>query len=229
MTDIKVIQPEELDTQDFVFEGGLFKLAKPYKSNDAENALQSGTDGGVFLPKSELKRYRIVPDAETNSLNLYEYTGSNFDKDTATLLDSVNLATIAIEVDDVAISGAILTFTDVQSGEVLSFDTALPLYSVLHQSSNSTDISGDGKSTPLVVDLIIDPDAGNLVKVTTSGVMVDSDDIVTLFNNVIQESMDFTNDTTNNSLKLTIGDTTKTVSTSRLVNSSGAVLGYILT
>lgn len=229
MTDIKVIQPEELFTQHFVFEDGFWKLAHPYVSTDAENALASGSDGGVFLSKNTLKRYRIIPDAATNSLNLYEYTSDSFDISTATLLDSVNLATIAIEVDDIGISGAVINFKDVQSGQELTFDTALPIYNVFHQYSNSTTISGDGKASPLVVDLIIDPDEKNLLKVSTTGVMVDAEDIISLFNNRIQESLELENEINEGVLKLTVGDSSRQVATSRLVNSSGVVLGYILT
>lgn len=229
MPDIKVIQPSELSTQDFIFEGGSWRLVRPYVDGDADNALTTGLQGGVILQKSELKRYRIIPDNATSQLKLYEYYGNYFDLSTATLVDSIDLANVSVEVDDVAISGSVLNFTDVQSGQQLTFDTALPIYQVAHQNSNSIAIQGDGKYSELVVDLIVEPDTRNLIKVSTYGVMVNSEDILALFNAEIDRTLNLTHESDVGQLQVTVGGTTKQVSTTRLVNSSGVVLGYILT
>lgn len=229
MPDIKIVQPEELNTNDFVFENGQFKLAKPQVSVQDQNKLQVGTDGGAFLANDQLKRYRILPDNATSSLLFYEYYGDYFDVSTAVLLDSISMATVSIEIDDIAISGSVLTFKDVQTNQELSFDTALPIYQVAYQASQSVSITGDGKHSPLVVDLVLDPDSNNLLKVSTSGVMVNAEDILSLFNRRIEESMELKNDIDTGNLVLKVGDTTLQVATSRLVNSSGTVIGYVLT
>lgn len=229
MTDIKIIQPDELSTQHFIFEDNLWKLVIPSVSADANNAITIGADGGSFLDTDQLKRYRIIPDTATNKLNLYEYIGSSFDVNTATLLDSVDLSTISIEVDDVAIAGSVLTFTDVQAATQLIFDTALPLYEVLHEKSNSISIAGDGKTTPIEIDLLLDPDSKNLIKVSTAGVNLSSDDIIYVLNQHIEQTLDLNNNTDGGTLDVTIGETTKTIATSRLINSSGVVIGYVLT
>lgn len=229
MPDIQVIQPTELSATDFVFKDDKWNLARPYLDGQADNALDVGAEGGLVLPESKLKRYRIIPDGAESRLNFYEYYGDVFDQATATLLDSVDIATISVEVDDFEINDTVILFKDVQSGKQITFDTALPIYEVLYRNSTSMQIQGNGKNSELVVDLIVDPDIGNLLKVTASGVIVSSDDIISIFNRKIDESLGIQNDVDNSVLKVTLGEAEKTVGTSRLVNSAGVVLGYVLT
>ena len=99
---------------------------------------------------------------------------------------SVDIATISVEVDDFEINDTVILFKDVQTGKQITFDTALPIYEVLYRNSTSMQIQGNGKNSELVVDLIVDPDIGNLLKVTASGVIVSSDDIISIFNGKIR-------------------------------------------
>lgn len=225
MPDITVIQPQELSTTDFVYSDGLFKLTKPAVSTDATNAIVAGTDGAAFLAASNLKKYRIVQDPLTSSILLYEYTGDDFEVSTATLLDTVS---VSLLIDDIAISGTILTFTDIQSKQSLIFDTALPLYSIFSEASSSITATGNGKDTALVLDLVVDPVLGNLLKVSASGAAVDTADVIAAVNTHLTQTLTLVNSKDTGVVSLTVGSAVATVPTSRLLNSAGQVLGYLL-
>ena len=229
MPDIQVIQPSELNTQHFVFENGRWRLAMPYVSNDAENQLVTGSDGGAFLLPSKLKRYRLIPDNAASTLSLYEYFGDYFDQSTATLLDVVDLATVSVEVDDFAISNnTVIHFKDVQTGNELTFDTALPIYEIFYANSQSVRVQGTGKHSELVMDIIINPHSNNLFKITTEGVMVDADDVISLMNSHIEQTLKLEHNASTNQLEVSLGNSKQTLNTMRLVNSSGDPIGFIV-
>lgn len=72
-----------------------------------------------LLDKSKIKRYHIEADTVTNSLNFYEYFGDVFTVWDSVLINTVDLASVSVDVDDVAINGSVLTFKDVQSDQTL--------------------------------------------------------------------------------------------------------------
>ncbi|EXB84783.1 hypothetical protein [Acinetobacter sp. 272263] len=230
MTDVQVIQPHELNQQHFNFNTATntWDILIPTVSNSDQNALLVGSDGGAFLDKSTLKRYHIVPDPLTNSLNFYEYSGDSFTVENSVLVTSVDLATISIEVDDVAIAGSVLTFKDVQTDQTLTFDTALPMYEVFYQASSAISVTGNGKDVALTLDIIVNPDSDNLLTVTAEGVMVDASKVVSTLNTYISETLKAEHQADQGQLIFKVGETEKAIPTSRLVNSAGEVIGFII-
>lgn len=127
---LSVIQPHELG-DDFYLEEGIWKVKFKASgggsvglSADGDNALTTGTDGGIYLPESLLNAYALVQDNGSAKINLYRFqAGEVFNIETAELVSSVNLIELRGVFDDVAIDGAVITFTDADSGLTLSIDT----------------------------------------------------------------------------------------------------------
>lgn len=227
MTNVNVIQPSELGS-DFVFDAQTKKWSiKPNVSADVNNAIQD--INGAFLDISTLKRYRIIQDNAARKIRLYEHA-VNQDFSQALLIDEVDMISLDAQVDDVAISNGILIFTDTQTGSQLLFDTNSPIYSVLKANSNSITISGDGKTSELMMDLIVDPSTDNLLKVTAAGAMLDKNDILALLNSAGVGAVTFTaaHEPASNLLRLNVSGVEQTIATTRLLNSSGEVLGYLI-
>lgn len=230
MPDIQLIQPHELNPQQFGFnkDTNNWDILIPTVSESSENALIHGSDGGAFLDKSTLKRYHLVPDTSTNSLDFYEYFGDSFTPENSVLVTSVDLATISIEVDDIAIAGSVLTFKDVQTDQTLTLDTALLMYDVFYQASDTINVTGNGKDVALELDIIVNPDSNNLLTVTAEGVMVDADKVISTFNNYISETLKAEHQADPGQLVFQVGETEEVIPTSRLLNSAGEVIGFII-
>ena len=232
MTDVHIIQPQEMGT-DFIFDSstGKWKLTAPALSADANNSLTTGSDSGLFLDKSVTKQYRIIQDNAARKIRLYTHLADvGFDPSTATLVDEVDLVTLDAVIDDVSIAGGVLTFNDAQTSSQLVFDTASPIYQVLTANSYAISSTGDGKTSALTIDLIVDPSTDNLLKITTSGAIVDINDILALLNSggVGTVNFSFVKNTSTENLELTINGTTQYLPINRVLNSANEVIGYML-
>ena len=232
MTDVKIIQPQEMGT-DFNFDTltGKWKLTAPTLSADANNSLSKGSDSGLFLDKSAIKKYRIVQDNTARKIRLYAHLADvGFDPSTAELIDEVDLVTLDAVIDDVSIAGGILTFNDAQTSTQLVFDTDSPIYQVLTANSYAIAVTGDGKVSPLTIDLTVDTSTDNLLKITTLGALVDKNDILALLNSSGAGTVDFSfiKNTSSENLELTVNGTTQYVPINRVLNSANEVIGYML-
>ena len=233
MTDVNIIQPQEMGT-DFTFDNstGKWKLTAPILSIDANNSLSKGSDSGLFLDKNSIKQYRIVQDNVARKIKLYSYVADvGFDVSTAQLIDEVDMVSLDAQVDDVAISNGVLTFTDTQTSTQLVFDTNSPIYQILHSNTTAINISGDGKNSALSIDLIVDTSTDNLLKITANGAVVDKNDILALLNSSgigATPTIVFSHDPASENLKISIDGVDQTIATSKLVNTSGDVLGHVI-
>ena len=233
MTDVNIIQPQEMGT-DFTFDNstGKWKLTAPILSIDANNSLSKGSDSGLFLDKNSIKQYRIVQDNVARKIKLYSYVADvGFDVSTAQLIDEVDMVSLDAQVDDVAISNGVLTFTDTQTSTQLVFDTNSPIYQILHLNTTAINISGDGKNSALSIDLIVDTSTDNLLKITANGAVVDKNDILALLNSSgigATPTIVFSHDPASENLKISIDGVDQTIATSKLVNTTGNVLGYVI-
>ncbi len=123
-------------------------------------------------------KYQLVSVPAEHKIKLYEYTGASFDITTATQKGEADISVLEHNTDDTAIEGTVITFTDSDSGESITFDTESPIFSILKANSNAIQLTGDGKNGALIATLIVDPDTNNLAKITTNGLMVDKNDML---------------------------------------------------
>lgn len=127
---IRVIQPHEFG-DDFEFSEGKWKVRFPlqsepkYKLSGVENnAIVLDVTETINLDKTKLYAYIMIQDDEQAKVFLYRYpAGTEFDHATATEVGAVDMVEINALVDDIAITDAIIEFTDVHSGNSLVFDT----------------------------------------------------------------------------------------------------------
>lgn len=181
MKTISIIQPDEFGS-DFLYEDGVWKVKFPPgkpnidpASKDAGNAVTAGTDGGAYLSEAMLCAYALTQDNVTKKIYLYQFpVGTIFDPETATLVSTVNMVDLQAVFDDVAIDGTVLTFTDADTGQTMSIDTA--------QLQRISDIQGglgievgemNGVVTPIIkIASPVIPDDHNLVEGTDAGLLV---------------------------------------------------------
>ena len=184
------------------------------------------------MSSSNIKHYQLVQDNVAREIYLYQYSANeSFDLQTAQLISSIDMLSLESQVDDVAISNGVLTFTDTQTSTQLVFDTNSPIYQILHSNTTAINISGDGKNSALSIDLIVDTSTDNLLKITANGAVVDKNDILALLNSSGSGSAPtivFSHDPTAQNLKISIDGVDQTIATSTLVNTSGDVLGYVI-
>lgn len=176
---LSIIQPSEMGP-DFRFEDDVWKVNFPAGSGggggvplstDANNAIGLGTDQGAFISTDLLGAYALTQDNGSKKINLYRFpVGAEFNPETATLISSVNLIELTGVFDDVAIDGALITFTDADTGLTLTIDTAnLQKVSDL-VGSDSVAVNLEGSLTTLSVKISPHPD--NLIQVTEDGLLV---------------------------------------------------------
>ena len=175
---LSVIQPSELGS-DFRLEDGVWKVNFPTTgggtgnelSTDANNALEVGTDGGLFLSQDLLNAYAMVQDNQSQKIHLYRFpAGSVFNPETATLVSSVSLIEMTGIFDDVAIEGDLITFTDADTGLTLTLDTAnLQRVNDLVGTGTIEVMSVNGTTT---LSVKIDPRPDNAIQVTEEGLLV---------------------------------------------------------
>jgi hypothetical protein len=234
MPNISVIQPIEMGTN-FSFD----TVEKKWKIDNSTNISQEGDNilnldesNKLKVSSSNIKHYQLVQDNIARKIYLYQYSANeSFDVSTAQLINEVDMLPLDAQVDDVAISSGVLTFTDTQTGTQLVFDTDSPIYQILHSNTTAINISGDGKNSALSIDLIVDTSTDNLLKITANGAVVDKNDILALLNSSGSGSAPtivFSHDPTGQNLKISIDGAEQAIATSKLVNTSGDVLGYVI-
>jgi len=233
MPNISVVQPVEMSVN-FLFD----TIEKKWKinnssliSSDSDNILVL-EDEKLKVSRSNIKLYRLIQDNAARKILLYQFNANEgFDVSTAQLIDEVDMVSLDDQVDDVAISNGVLTFTDTQTSTQLVFDTNSPIYQILHSNTTAINISGDGKNSALSIDLIVDTSTDNLLKITANGAVVDKNDILALLNSSgigATPTIVFSHDTASENLKISIDGVDQAIATSKLVNTSGDVLGYVI-
>ncbi len=174
-----------------------------------------------------LPKYRMVSDPSTHDIKLYRYTGE-FDLDTASLQGVANITQLQADIDDVGIDGGILNFTDVDTGESLTFDTNSILTQIVTAHTNTVRLSGNGKDVALEADVIVDSDQ-NILKVSTRGLTIDKNSLLALINaNEANNTLAFTHDNSTKKITVAVGNKTTTLDTIELTNTQGQVLGYMI-
>ena len=229
MANISVVQPVEMSV-DFFFD----TIEKTWKINNS-SLISSDSDSILVLEgdklkvsSSNVKLYRLIQDNAARKVLLYQFNANeDFDVSTAQLIDEVDMVSLDAQVDDVAISNGVLTFTDTQTDTQLVFDTNSPIYQILHSNTTAINISGDGKNSALSIDLIVDTSTDNLLKITANGAVVDKNDILALLNSSAPTIV-FSHDPASENLKISIDGVDQTIATSKLVNTTGDVLGYVI-
>ena len=233
MPNISVVQPVEMGV-DFFFD----TIEKTWKinnssliSSDSDNILVL-EDEKLKVSRSNIKLYRLIQDNAARKILLYQFNANeSFDVSTAQLINEVDMVSLDAQVDDVAISNGVLTFTDTQTSTQLVFDTNSPIYQILHSNTTAINISGDGKNSALSIDLIVDTSTDNLLKINANGAVVDKNDILALLNSSgigATPTIVFSHDPASENLKISIDDVDQTIATSKLVNTTGDVLGYVI-
>ena len=233
MPNISVVQPVEMSVN-FLFD----TIEKKWKinnssliSSDSDNILVL-EDEKLKVSRSNIKLYRLIQDNAARKILLYQFNANeDFDVSTAQLIDEVDMVSLDAQVDDVAISNGVLTFTDTQTSTQLVFDTNSPIYQILHSNTTAINISGDGKNSALSIDLIVDTSTDNLLKINANGAVVDKNDILALLNSSgigAAPTIVFSHDPASENLKISIDGVDQTIATSKLVNTSGDVLGYVI-
>lgn len=127
---LHVVETDEFG-DDFEFVDGKWKVRFPpqtepkYKlSADENNTVVLDVDETIHLDKTKLYAYIMVQDDEQAKVFLYRYpAGTEFDRTTATEVGAADMVEINALVDDIAITDAIIEFSDVHSGNALVFDT----------------------------------------------------------------------------------------------------------
>lgn len=127
---LHVVETDEFG-DNFEFIDGKWKVRFPpqtepkYKlSADENNTVVLDVDETIHLDKTKLYAYIMVQDDEQAKVFLYRYSaGTEFDRTTATEVGAADMVEINALVDDIAITDAIIEFTDVHSGNTLVFDT----------------------------------------------------------------------------------------------------------
>jgi len=209
MDKIQVVTPGNLGPQ-FSLLGGKWQITGGGVSGDTGNLLSLGTDSAPLLTAEAVKlnqlTYTFTYDSVANELVLIDSDGAR---------SNVPIQSLEASLDEVAVSGTQITFADKDSpNETLVVDFSTFLTAVARANTNAINISGDGTAgNPLTMDLVIDPNANNLLTVGVAGAMVDSNDILAILNANITNSIS----TSNNTITSTVNGVTDTAT---IVNSN---------
>lgn len=246
-TDISIIKPSELGTQ-FYFDNGKWKVVSTGGvSTDSGNILYTGSDNNVKLTsadiKSNQKTYTLSLDTVTAKIKLTDSDG---------IVTSIDTAVLQGSMDDVDISAdnSTITFYDRENSRSTAIDFSTFLTSINKANTNAISIDGNGKSTALTANLIIDPLANNLLKVSVNGCKVDPADVVALLNSStsvsltssantmsitvngkssnapIVNSLDVTKNSSASTIDISVNGVVKNVQAIRFLDSNGNVIGY---
>lgn len=181
---IRVIETSELGS-DFELIGGLWEIkfppiegVKAPLSTDSGNAIVKGTDDGLYVDATKLFNYSLVQDDANKKIHLYQHqAGTAFDVGTAVLIGSIDMVELNGQFDDIAITDAIISFTDVQNSTSHTFDTNL-FQKVADLVSDNTIVienvvDGVAKKT---LKAVLSPNVDNVIKLAPDGLMVDPAD-----------------------------------------------------
>lgn len=246
-TDINVIQPHDFGAQ-FYLENGKWKVTSSGGvSTDSDNILSVGADSKAKLTatdiKTKQKTYALSLDATTAKIKLTDSDG---------VITSIDTAVLQGSMDDVDISAdnTAITFYDRENSRSTTVDFSTFLTSISKANSNAISLAGDGKSTPLTANLIVDPLSNNLLKVSVNGCKVDPADIVALLNSstsvslsssantmtvtvngktsntTIVNSVNVAKNATSSTIDVSVNGVVKNVPAIRFLDSNGNVIGY---
>ena len=246
-TDISIVHPSDLGVQ-FYLENGKWKVASSVSvSSDAGNIITTGTDSGAKLTVADIKNnqktYALSLDGASAKIKLTDSDG---------VVTSIDTAVLQGSMDDVDISAdnTSITFYDKENSRSVTVDFSTFLTSINKANTNAISLSGNGKSTALTANLIVDPLSNNLLKVTVDGCKVDPADVVALLNSstsvalsssvntmtvnvngktsnaTIVNSVDVAKNATSSTIDISVNGVVKNVPAIRFLDSGGNVLGY---
>ncbi len=214
---IDVVQPKELSPNFFTFEKNSSKtwvLAEKFAD---------------LVDDTKRVKYKLFADNANAKIKLFEYKGT-FDVNTATLCGEADLNQINMQTDDVAIGdNDVLTFTDKETNKTVTFDKNNVLTRLLKANSQAIHLNGDGKTSDLIADLILDPSDDNIATITASGLMIDKADVLAVLNSkksVAKVGFNHKKDT--KKLEINVNDTVASVDTIEIRNSAGELIGYAI-
>ena len=176
MKNIAILQPSELGS-DFTFsqENGVWGVNFPPAvesdvniSQNTNNLIKVGTDGGAYVDASKLIAHALVQDNDNQKIHLYRFpAGTVFNKATATLVGSVDMVEMNGVFDDIAIVGNRITFKDAQTNSTLTLDTdTLQRVSRISGTNSITATTVGGNVT---LDVKISQVEGNLLEIAYDG------------------------------------------------------------
>lgn len=209
-TDIQVVVPSDLGSE-FTFSGGKWHVsANGGVSSDAGNVLVAGTDAKAMLTsaaiKSNQKTYVLSLDAANGKIVLTDSDGAQ---------SYIDAAVLQGNMDDVDISadGTSITFVDRENSRNITINFSTFMTAVNKANSNAITLSGDGKATALTATLVVDPAAGNLLKVGVAGASVKQSDVLALLNSNTTVSLS----SSANSMSVTVNGKT---SSANIINTN---------
>ena len=209
-TDIQVVVPTDLGPE-FTFSGGKWHVnANGGVSADAGNVLVAGTDAKARLTsaaiKSNQKTYVLSLDAANGKIVLTDSDG---------VQSYIDAAVLQGKMDDVDISadGTSITFVDRENSRNTTINFSTFMTAVNKANSNAITLSGDGKATALTATLVVDPAAGNLLKVGVAGASVSQSDVLALLNSSTTVSLS----SSANSMTVTVNGKT---SSANIINTN---------
>lgn len=196
MKNIAILQPSELGS-DFTFsqENGVWGVNFPPAvesdvtiSQNTNNLIKVGTDGGAYVDASKLIAYALVQDTDNQKIHLYRFpAGTVFNQPTATLVGSVDMVEMNGVFDDVAIVGNKITFKDAQTNSTLTLDT--DTLQRVSRISSTNSISAATVGGNVTLDVNISQVDGNLLKIAHDGegygLSVSAEEVSDYVNNLI--------------------------------------------
>lgn len=207
-TDIQVVTPSDLGSE-FTFSGGKWHVSTGV-STDVGNVLTRGADNRPLLTsaaiKSNQKTYVLSHDVANAKIVLTDSDGTQ---------SYINAAVLQGSMDDVDISAdnTSITFIDKENGRTTTIDFSTFLTAINKANSNAIALSGDGKNTALTATLVLDPSAGNLLKVGVAGASVSQSDVLALLNSNTTVSLS----SSANSMSVTVNGKT---SSANIINTN---------
>lgn len=242
MKNIAILQPSELGS-DFTFsqENGVWGVNFPPAvesdvtiSQNTNNLIKVGTDGGAYVDASKLIAHALVQDTDNQKIHLYRFpAGTVFNQPTATLVGSVDMVEMNGVFDDVAIVGNKITFKDAQTNSTLTLDT--DTLQRVSRISSTNSISAATVGGNVTLDVNISQVDGNLLKIAHDGegygLSVSAEEVSDYVNNLIlginsQQSVRI-NDMEGGAVKTrTIGNQGINIPQLSFVNSTGEHLAY---
>ena len=176
MKNIAILQPSELGS-DFTFsqENGVWGVNFPSAvesdvtiSQNTNNLIKVGTDGGAYVDASKLIAHALVQDTDNQKIHLYRFpAGTVFNQPTATLVGSVDMVEMNGVFDDVAIAGNKITFKDAQTNSTLTLDT--DTLQRVSRISSTNSISAATVGGNVTLDVNISQVEGNLLEIAHDG------------------------------------------------------------
>jgi hypothetical protein len=156
--------------------------------------------------KSNQKTYVLSLDAANGKIVLTDSDG---------VQSYINAAVLQGNMDDVDISadGTSITFVDGENSRNTTINFSTFMTAVNKANSNAISLAGDGKTTALTATLVVDPAAGNLLKVGVAGASVSQSDVLALLNTSTTVSLS----SSANSMSVTVNGKT---SSANIINTN---------